>query len=521
MSLASRSRRLVYLTHRWTGIAGCLLMLTWFVSGIVMLYVGYPKLTPWERLAASPELNSQGCCVSVRDTVHDRTSAPEAIVLTTIAGAPTYIVKDAGVLHVFDGITGKPQAETVAAEAARRAATHFTATQALHNKTSTSAAHAVPESTYLGLIDEDRWTHSRGLDPHRPLHKVYIHGPDATTLYISSRTGQVLMDAPLSQQRWNYVGAWLHWLYLFRSSSVDPVWTWVVIVLSLLGTVSAISGLCVGIWRWRFSGHYKSGSHSPYREPWMKWHHVAGLLFGGFVCTWIFSGLMSMNPAGVFSPAHRPDHSAYAEPRQVAAGLLENPATITTALNAHGFRPAELTWLHLGGQPYVLAHDRHARTRIVRVQDGRLSVDRAWQPEEVMPAARRLFDAPTAREEVIKDHDPYYYQRHPEAMNGALVRGLPALRVDFLDPDRTRVYIDLNTGLVESSVSSQARAGRWLFYFLHSWDTPRLLQAGLIRDAVLILFSLGGMVVSGAGIVIGWRRLRRNTRGVRNRGCGA
>ncbi|WP_397475120.1 PepSY domain-containing protein [Pusillimonas sp.] len=534
MSLASRSKRLVYLTHRWTGIAGCLLMLIWFVSGIVMLYVGYPKLTPWERLAALPELDARGCCVWLHDAVGDPAGMPDAVVLTSIAGAPAYVVKAGGELRVYDGGTGQDKSAPVSAEEAMRAAARFAATQHTPNSDSTPEARASlkndPSSerplhaldiTYHGLIDEDRWTHSGGLDAHRPLHKVDVHGAKAATLYVSSRTGQVVLDASVSQQRWNYVGAWLHWLYMFRSSSVDPVWTWVVIVLSFVGTVSAISGVCVGLWRWRFGGRYKSGSRSPYREPWMKWHHVAGLLFGGFVCTWIFSGLMSMNPEGVFSPKQRPNQSAYAGDRQIPAGPLGDPAMIITALNAEGFRPAELAWHSLGGRAYVLAHDRRARTRIVREQNGSLAVDQTWQPEQVIPAARRLFNAPTAREELVTEHGPYYYQRHPEAMNGALVRGLPALRVDFLDPDRTRVYIDLNTGLVASSVSSQARVGRWLFYFLHSWDTPGLLQAGAARDVVLILLSLGGIVVCIAGIVIGWRRLRRNTRTARTKRPGA
>jgi uncharacterized iron-regulated membrane protein len=103
------------------------------------------------------------------------------------------------------------------------------------------------------------------------------------------------------QQRWNYVGAWLHWLYFLRMQSVDPVWTWVVIVLSALCTVAAISGIVVGVWRWRFRGHYRSGAKTPYVEPWMRWHHLIGLVAAAFVFTWIFSGLMSMNPLGVFS----------------------------------------------------------------------------------------------------------------------------------------------------------------------------------------------------------------------------
>ncbi|KNE26336.1 hypothetical protein AFM18_17505, partial [Achromobacter spanius] len=48
--LSSRLKRWLYLTHRWAGIVLCLFFAMWFISGVVMMYVGYPKLTPQERL---------------------------------------------------------------------------------------------------------------------------------------------------------------------------------------------------------------------------------------------------------------------------------------------------------------------------------------------------------------------------------------------------------------------------------------------------------------------------------------
>ena len=73
--------------------------------------------------------------------------------------------------------------------------------------------------------------------------------PAATLLYVSSATGQVVLDAPRAQRYWNVVGAWLHWLYLFRDGSRDAFWSWLVIGLSAVGTVSAVSGALAGIWR--------------------------------------------------------------------------------------------------------------------------------------------------------------------------------------------------------------------------------------------------------------------------------
>ena len=47
---------LVY-THRWLGIAGCVLFISWFVSGVVLMYERMPSLSAEERLAHQPSLD--------------------------------------------------------------------------------------------------------------------------------------------------------------------------------------------------------------------------------------------------------------------------------------------------------------------------------------------------------------------------------------------------------------------------------------------------------------------------------
>jgi len=161
----------------------------------------------------------------------------------------------------------------------------------------------------------------------------------------------------------------------------------------------------------------------------------------------------------------------------------------------------------VAGQPYVLARDATAGSRIVRREDGALTVLSTWQPEAVLEAARALFPGATVQATLLDHYDAYYYARHAEAMNGGAPRGLPVLRLNFDTPAGDRVYVDLRTGEAALSLSRAQRVGRWLFYFLHSWDTPALLSAGVGRDLALILLSLGGLAVSATGIVLGVRRL--------------
>ncbi|NYT87012.1 PepSY-associated TM helix domain-containing protein [Pollutimonas harenae] len=496
MLIGTRAKRLTYLVHRWTGVAGCLLMVLWFISGVVMLYVGYPKLTPWERLGALPALGSTECCLPA-DVALARSGVRtplQSIKLTSVRGQPHYLIREpGGAYRALDARTGQPAAVVNEAAALDAALSFMPSAQV----------------RYDGRVYEDRWTHSRGLDVHRPLHVVRLEGDDPGMLYVSSSTGQVVMDVPQSQQRWNYVGAWLHWLYMFRVQSTDPVWSWLVIVLSAVGTVSAITGICVGLWRWRFSGRYKSGARTPYRAPWMRWHHIIGLLFAGFVFTWILSGLMSMNPLGVFNPELRPNMVVYRGGPPQAQGILADSAAVIERLQEQGLSAVEMEWQRLAGQSYILARDAVGRSRLVMIgAAGELRIRDRWTDAEVMRAASQLLPHTVTTQRHMSEYDNYYYSRHPEAMNGAIERRLPALRLDFDDPGQTRVYIDLHTGDVAASLDRRQRIGRWLFNFLHSWDTPGMLTAAAWRDVVLILLSLGGLLVSVTGVVIAYARLR-------------
>ncbi|PZS75530.1 PepSY-associated TM helix domain-containing protein [Stenotrophomonas maltophilia] len=497
MSLRSTAKRWTYLVHRWLGIGGCLLMLLWFVSGMVMLFIGYPKLTPGERLAALPVLGDAGDWRGLSALPDAVQAEPEAVALTTVGGEAAYVVRAGSNVGAWSVRTGQALLP-VSAQRAEASAAQFAGGQA-----------------FVGAmrVDEDRWTHSRALDAHRPLYRVEVGGAQPGDVYVSSHTGEVVLDAPRVQQRWNYVGAWLHWLYFLRMQSVDPVWTWVVIVLSALCTVAAISGIVVGVWRWRFRGHYRTGAKTPYVEPWMRWHHLIGLVAAAFVFTWIFSGLMSMNPLGVFSSTRESiDSERYHGGAAAVDGILGEPAALLAAAGARHFRPVEIQWRRVGGELFAVLLDGRSDTRIVSSEDGELQVLRQLPVDWLQQRARAMSDAPMQAFAVQHAADAYFYPRAPEAMNGAAVRRFPVAVADFGDAEATRVYLDLATGDPLLTMGHRERVGRWLFYFLHSWDLPAMLRFDSTRLAVLLLLSVAGTALCATAVVIGYRRLRMKLR---------
>ena len=489
-------RRYIYLLHRWTGIVMCVLMALWFVSGVVMLFVGYPKLTPWERLAALPPLPPAGCCIAPEQALA-KSAAPadvQRLTLTAIAGRPHYLLLEGdGRYTPVDAVSGAMPGR----------ADERTALAAARSFKPGTGAH------YQGLIVEDRWTHSRALSPHRPLHIVDLADEASTRVYVSSSTGQVVLDAPRAERYWNFVGAWLHWMYMIRQQPTDPVWTWTLIGLSAVGLLSAVTGLVNGVWRWRFSGRYKSGQRTPYREAYMRWHHILGLVFGLVLCTWMFSGLMSMNPFNIFgAKGARPDAIAMQGGTPASLRLPQTVEQVLGRLRSGSFAPRELEWGVLNGHPFILARDGVNDTRIVDTAGGRLRVLTSWPSTQLEQAARRLLPSPVSSFEMLTSYDAQYVAREQASMYGANERRLPALRAVFDDPENTWVYLDAHTGQIELSTDRTQRLGRWLFNFLHSWDLPVLLTPAWPREAAIIALSIGGLLLSMTAAVIALRRLR-------------
>ncbi|WP_414495315.1 PepSY domain-containing protein [Stenotrophomonas maltophilia] len=497
MSLRSTATRWTYLVHRWLGIGGCLLMLLWFVSGMVMLFIGYPKLTPGERLAALPVLGDAHRLLGLPALPAAVQAEPESVALTTLRGEPAYVVRSGSHVGAWSAQTGQALLP-VSAQRAEASAAQFAGGQA-----------------FVGAVrvDEDRWTHSRALDAHRPLYRVEVGGVEPGNVYVSSHTGEVVLDAPRVQQGWNYVGAWLHWLYFLRMQSVDPVWTWVVIVLSALCTVASVSGIVVGVWRWRFRGHYRSGAKTPYVEPWMRWHHLIGLLAATFVFTWIFSGLMSMNPLGVFNSSRDAiDAGRYRGDSVAVDSALGEPLALLAAAADVRFRPVEIQWRRIGGELFAVLLDGQGDTRIVSAVDGRLRVAPVLPAALVQQQVRTMSPSPLQDFRILYVPDAYFYPRAPEAMNGAAVRRFPVAVADFGDDEATRVYLDLATGDPVLTMGHRERVGRWLFYFLHSWDLPTMLRQHSTRLGVLLLLSVAGTALCATAAVIGYRRLRMKLR---------
>jgi uncharacterized iron-regulated membrane protein len=484
------AKRLLFLTHRWAGITLCLFFAMWFFTGVVMMYVPFPELRPDERFAATEPLN--GTLVTLSGSAAYPASGlgepPQRVRMTMVLGRPAYhfLPRGGGWITVF--ADSGERLDTVTAAQATEAVRRF------------RPGHR-PE--YLELADMDQWTVSTSLRPFRPLHRVALGDVAGTEFYVSDRTGEVVRDTSRLERVWNWLGANLHWLYPLELVRHRAVWHEVIVWLSTAGTLFALTGIVTGLMRWRFRGRYRTGGSSPYRG-WKRWHHLVGLAACAFLLTWVFSGLMSMNPWKLFPPkAPVPDELA-----RYRGGALEPAAYgrhLGDLLRVHGEPVKEVEWVRFAGRPYFVFYAAPGDSLLYPADRAEPGIRRFAQADLVASARNLQSNARIARIEWLVQHDNYWYSRE----NLGRMRTLPMLRVRFDDANATWYHIDPHTGQVLDRLTRANRVQRWVYNGLHSFDFGFLLRNRPAWDIVVIALSLGGFLLSVSGAVIGWRRLSR------------
>jgi hypothetical protein len=445
----------------------------WFVSGLVMIYVPYPSLSPAEKLAGAQAIDWQR--VDALPPIGGR--MPAHLALEMRDGVPVWRI---------DGWNGKEN--TVPASATSRLAPVDAAmARRVAGSFGASTVRAVEQ------IERDQWTVAGGFDKHRPLWRADLADDLGTSLYVSSGTGEVVQKTTRRNRFWNWLGSVPHWIYPTLLRQDGPAWRQVVMWVSGPCIAAAVTGIWIGILRTRLGKRrFKGGRATPY-QGWMLWHHLAGLLGGFFLLAWIFSGWLSVDPFRLFH--ERPLDEAAARHYATASPVPPLRLPMIAAIG-HGAKRIEMT--DNAGRPLL----------VIYYADGRRDIrDAASLSPAVLPATTIASAAkdlvPEGRlvgVDRITSPDAYWYEA------GDLPQ-LPILRLRFDDAERTWLHIDPATGAVLDTLDARGRSYRWLFDLLHKWDLNALTLHRPLWDFVLWGLSIVGLVTSLSGVWIGWRRL--------------
>ncbi|MGY3451547.1 PepSY domain-containing protein [Bradyrhizobium sp. USDA 4353] len=470
--------RALILTHRWLSIPLGPLFALWFATGIVMHFVPFPAQTESERFAGLAPL---ALTVAPHSPAEALTASgitdPRRIRLAQRPDGPIYVISAADrsvAIHAATLAAADVSTPDLALSIAR-------ATAQRRGLEATGAAVAA-------LQDYDQWTVPNRFDPHRPLYRIALNDAEGTELYVSSPTGDVVLDTTRFERTWNYVGSVVHWVYPTILRKNWAAWNVTVWWLSLAAVIAAVTGALLGPLRLRLR---KARLSSRYRG-WHLWHHWAGLVCMQFVLTWMISGWLSMDHGRLFTTGHlTPSEEA------VLTGAPDwTQLTASPPASASG-EVREIEWFAFGGH----MHQRLRRALMqqqISVYDGSAwhIVGRFLQPAEINAVTSRL-NSGCARSIEVEPGDDYPF-----------VSDVPRAPVHRVVCGDTWYHIDSASGAVLEKLDPSRRTYRWLYQALHTLDFPSLLAHATLRTLLIVGLCAAGFAFSITGLVIGWRRLR-------------
>jgi uncharacterized iron-regulated membrane protein len=503
-------RRTVIFVHRYLGIPLSVLFILWFVTGIAMIYVGgMPTLSPQARLERLPPLDLAAVRQGPAEAAAQAASGFGRVTLTTVLERPAYrFASPYGAATVFAD-TGEPLDE-IDVDTARNVAAEFLS----------QPSSAIELERTLDSVDQ--WTLQMSRD--LPLHKFTVDDGAGSEVYVSPHAGEVRLVTTTKTRTLAWIATIPHWFYITPLRTNQPAWYWTVVVTSMLGCVLAILGLVLGVTQFNKSKPFRWSQAVRY-TGWMRWHYISGAFFGIFALTWVFSGLLSMEP---FDWAN-------AESLEISSDALTGGPVELEQFPAFAAEPwtallagrtlKELEFRRIADAPFYLA--RYTGTaaepdpRRERLHQPYPITGRA-EPQHMLVDARTLSartepfatetllarlaaGAPAANivtHELLADYDSYYYSRNRQA-------ALPVLRVKFDDPLETWVYVDPALGQVVAEIHRLRRLERWLYNGLHSLDFGFWYDRRPLWDIGMIVLSLGALVTSTIGFWLGLKRLRR------------
>lgn len=492
--------RLLIHSHRILGLLLCILCFMWFVSGIVMIYHSFPRVSQEERFARQHILDTAELPsiqeITCRLPLGTRT---QGMSLDNPEGQAQFHFGNRR--NNFDLYADTNAVAPVVdfALCARRAKDWC-------------PAHLISRVDTLRSLDQ--WIPLAHYKQEFPIYKFHYDGPEGYQLYISSRSGKVLQFTDSGERLWAWFGAIPHWVYFTILRENQNLWTQFMYWSCYLGMFMCLAGFILGI-RSYWLNRRKGFLRSPYKKQWFKWHHITGFFFGIFVFTWLLSGYMSMAPlpSWLFGD-QKPRGMRQSSPDRgtpASADYSLDYRLAIAAIDKTIGKVKQVEWTHY--QDIPLYRLRTADSTVIL--DASVDTIRPFRitEEHVFAAIKRLTrDSVPYTVTRMDEYDNYYIsRRHPLP--------LPVYKVT-LDNEAKDVYYYNLESFQPIHYDTHGRWKRWLYRGLHTLDIKFLVERPVLWTVVIWTLLLGGTAVSLTGIVLSVKyilRLSRRTNRGKNR----
>ena len=478
--------RSIYTIHRILGTFLSILFLMWFLSGLVMMYHTFPKVWDKEKLQKTEILDS---LLPPIETIAGRIPSDQKIKnieVSRFLNQTVFRIQTNKQVYLLPA-NSTEQLQEISHERIYQIA----------QKWNSSSINRIDT-----LHELDQWTPFEELKKELPFIKFYFSDNEKHELYISSRTGEVLQYTTQKERFWSWMGAIPHWVYFTSLRQDQALWTKSIIFLSVLGIIMTLAGLYVGIHAYIQCRKNKCSFKSPYKKRWYWLHHITGLIFGLFVLTWIFSGMMSVTetPNWIIKKKEHYPIEKILEGDGIRPELYTLDYREVISLLSGTIKKIE--WGRFHDKP--LYHIVTTSKKITLDASSNKILPLNLKEKEITKAIESIHGKGSTKTTFLKEYDTYYL-----AKSGHLP--LPVYKLEIADADNSCYYVNPKNGQYRY-YNNRKRWDFWLYKGMHGLTFQFLVTRPLLRLTVLWILMLGGTVVSVSGVVLGARYVIRKIR---------
>ena len=471
--------------HKVVGSLLSLLFLIWSISGLVLIFQGFPHASRQERFEYLSEFKAQ----DFDKIISPLSNFKGRVELEKYQGEPVYrVYKGRKKQKVYDASTGEI-IKYFSLKQAQKEAEGFVMSN-------------IKQSDILQ--ERNMWIPWKTYEYYLPIYKLQMNDKDNSSIYVSSKTGSIVQQTKTWNRILAFVGAIPHKLTIKTLKESPDNWRLTLFIISILGLIVSLTGIITGLFRIKFKHRQTNEKLSVYKQRTYKWHHLFGLFFGVFIFLFMLSAS--------FYPYRVPEWMSASKDGKSTKSLWnknlplkafsKSPKDIYLAIEQKaGIR--KIVWQASMGKPSWFIYYNNFQDAVVYSQQGDSIVKTPLVTRKIIENyAKQLFkDDFTTHYQT--EYTPYYQQC------GMCHAPLPVYRVDIHDQFNTSLYIYPKTGSALREMNNNKRSYFWLFTALHSFKFSIFIQHEILRIIILIIIMLGGVSLSILGIGLAIKHLKR------------
>ena len=472
--------------HKITASAIAVFFLMWFVSGLILLYHPYPRVTEDIINDKKEELpSSLPSITSIQQSVGQEI---RGLSLKQFQGQTLISVSTKDGTKVLNADSTQ-KVKPITFNSVEKVASRWVDAPILRVDT---------------LHEREQWILYSRYDKVMPIYKFYFDDNAKTELFVSGKNGEVQQLTTRNERFWAWVGAIPHKFYIPSLRKHTEIWQNTSSIISGICLLAAISGWILAIYLWVNRYRKKRVWENPYKKRWYRWHFSFGMIFGIFLMAWALSGIFAMQKVPQWMVA---TEGEYTFKNSRLWGMKPLPISYYQ-LDYRILKEAypdlkEVEWTHFGQIPaYRLVYgDRESYVDASGPNIKPLYI----QQEIVKNGFQKIHGEDTPiRISLMNESDNYYLSRR-------LPLPLPVYKVEVEDGDHSVYYVSPETGYIRYMNKNKVLR-KWLFNAIHYLDIDWLLARPWLWTICIWTLCIGCGVVCTTGVVLGYKMLFRKRR---------